>query len=174
MRMAEAPTIKPIVGEVTRNYPPDYEHFFPFSINLSKSDILPRSFLPNLKPPLQIHYEQNYLTPDENFPTSFITKLESQNKQNTNEPLSGNENEKKNEDYSSAPKFTHSFMESITPADLKTSHGWIEVLFPGYELVKAAARQDHRFGPTVRAKTDLTKVSSQFSLFKNALSSLCF
>ena len=145
--MAEAP-IRPITGEVTRNYPPEYDSFFPFNIRLSNSHIIPHSILPHLKPPLQIHYEQNFNTQDEHFPKSFISKLETTEPQN------------ENEDYLTAPKFASSFLDSITPADLKLSHGFTEILFPGYEFVKASPNFDLNFGPNVRTKTDLTKVSS--------------
>ena len=120
--MAEGGVIKPIPGEVTRIYQPQYESLFPFRTEISR--FVPKSILPNLKAPLQIHYEQNFLTPDENFPTSFISKLENENENKTTE----------SEKYASAPKFTSSFMDSLTPADLKLSQGFIQTLLPGRDV----------------------------------------
>ena len=125
--MARNTHIPVIKGKPFKIRPNDNDSMFPFNKDLAadKPPIIPLAYRPLLKPPLQILYEQSYKGHEESFPSSYKSILEK--KENQRDDNNDDEN------FLSAPKSTNSFIDAVTPGDLRIHLGFFQALFPGFK-----------------------------------------
>ena len=104
-----ATKIPVIKGKVFKIRPKDNDSMFPFNSVLAetKPPVIPVGFHPQLKPPLQILYEQSYKGHNQQNPSSFKAILQKKENQRNNDDNDA-------ETHLSSP--TH----SSTPSNLKT------------------------------------------------------
>lgn len=122
-----ATKIPVIKGKVFKIRPKDNDSMFPFNSVLAetKPPVIPVGFHPQLKPPLQILYEQSYKGHNQQNPSSFKAILQKKENQRNNDDNDA-------ETHLSSPKITNSFIDAIKPEDLRIHLGFFQTHMPGY------------------------------------------
>ena len=119
--MAERKRVPPIKGKVVRLPREDNDGLFPFHKQLAnESPTIPKSHIPLLKPGLQVFYELCFKGHNETSQPTFKKILEKEH-----------EHEHETNDHLTSPKFADSFIDAITPKDLRLHCGFWQALFPG-------------------------------------------
>ena len=154
--MARRRDLVPIKGKVTRLPQEDYDSLFPFHNQLAnESPTIPPSHIPLLKPGLQVFYE-------------LVLGGHHQSSQPTyNKLLEKEQNDDDEQHHLTSRKFCESFIDAISPKDLRLHCGWFQSLFAGYKLIRGPIHVDSRFAPSMRLTRNNEKVNFTLNKAEN-------
>ena len=129
-KMAEGARQIPIIkGEVTRHLCKDFDGLFPLSKRLAnKTPIIPKCYISHMKPGLQVFYELVLPGHDDLNQTTFDQIILEQ-------AIKNNENNDDNDNHQihlTSPRINGSFIDAITPNDLRLRCGFYQVIFPRF------------------------------------------
>ena len=129
--MAQRRRVPPIRGKVVRLPREDNDGLFPFHKQLAnKSPTIPPSHIPLLKPGLQVFYELCYKGHNETSQPNFKKILEKEHDDNK-------------DDHLTSPKFADSFIDALTPKDLRLHCGFWQACFPGMGIDTNVSNRVH-------------------------------
>lgn len=126
-KMAEGSRQIPIIkGEVTRHLCKDFDGLFPLSKRLAnKTPIIPKSYISHMKPGLQVFYEL-VLPGHDDFNQTTFDQIILQQANNNDENNDDNDN---HQIHLTSPRINGSFIDAITPNDLRLRCGFFQVIF---------------------------------------------